>query len=98
MEKFVMKLSEDVVYLEVGSVEELANALKTCPIACVKFHLRYGLNDLSEWVDKSLNKKDLAFKLKQIKFNEARPEETRRMLLDALKAKPVEVVKSKKVW
>jgi hypothetical protein len=96
MDKFVMKLSDDCVYVEAGSVDELATVLKTCPINCVKFHLRSGLNDFSEWIGKSLGKKDLALKVRQIKLNDANPEETRRKLIDVLSAKPTEFFKTKK--
>jgi hypothetical protein len=93
MDKFVLKLSEEAVYVEAGSLEELASALKTCPIACVKFHLRYGLNDFADWAGKSLKREDLALRLKQVKLSDVNPEETRRLLLDAIKPKPVEAAR-----
>ncbi|MFH1125702.1 MAG: hypothetical protein V1703_01130 [Candidatus Altiarchaeota archaeon] len=96
MDKFVMKLSDDGVYLSVGTVSELANALRTCPVACVKFHMRYGLNDFAEWAGKSLKNEDLTLKLRQVKLTEANPESTRRMLLDVLTAKPAPSFKGRR--
>ena len=97
MEKFVMKLSDSTVYRESGTLEELASTLKTCPIACVKFHLRHGLNDFAEWTGKALKRPDVALKLRQVKLSEVNPEETRRLLVEALAApKPAEVVKKKR--
>jgi hypothetical protein len=97
MEKFVMKLSDDSMYREVSSLEELSTALKTCPIACVKFHLRHGLNDFAEWSGKALKRADVALKLRQVKLNDMNPEETRRLLIEALmQPKPAEAVKKKR--
>lgn len=95
MDKFVLKLSEGAVYLEADSLEEIAGALKTCPIGCVKFHMRYGLNDFAEWAGKSFKREDVALKLRQVKLNDLNPEETRRLLLEALKPKPAEVARKR---
>lgn len=95
MDKFVLKLSEEAIYLGAASLEELAGALRTCPIACVKFHMRYGLNDFATWVDKFLKKGDVALKLRQVKLNDLNPEETRRLILEALKPKPAEAPKKR---
>jgi len=92
-----MKLSDDSVYREVGTLEELVTTLKSCPIACVKFHMRYGLNDFAEWTGKALKRADVALKLRQVKLNEFNPEETRRLLVDALSPKgAVEPIKKKR--
>ncbi len=88
MDKFVVKVSDDAVFREVGSIEELANVLGLCPIGCVKFHLRGNLNDFAEWVGKAQKKDAVALKLRQIKLNEANPEETRKKIVEVLKQKP----------
>jgi hypothetical protein len=87
MEKFVLKLSDDSIYTEVGTVEELAKVLRTCPVGAIRFHLRGGTNDFSEWVGKSLGKQIIAQRLRQIKIDEKNPETTRKKLLESLAAK-----------
>jgi hypothetical protein len=93
MDNFVLKSSDTNVCVEAGSVEELANVLNTCPIACVKFHLRRGLNDFAEWTGKSLKNDALALDLRKIRLNESNPEETRKKLVEVLKSKSVKYKK-----
>lgn len=93
MDNFVLKSSDTNVCVEAGSIEELINILNTCPIACVKFHLRRGLNDFAEWTGKSLKDNALALELRKIKLNEAKPEETRKKLVEVLKSKSVKYKK-----
>jgi len=96
MDKFVMKYSDDSVYMEAGTVEELAKALKTCPIGCVSFHLRGGLNDFGEWVGKAAGDAGLAAKLKQVKLSESNPESTRKALLELLEPKSIFKIRKKR--
>lgn len=82
---FCMKTDEENIYRVIKDEQELYKVLLTCPMECVRFHMRDGGNDFAAWIKGALKNPGLADKVSKVKFNKVNSDLTRASLVQVLK-------------